>query len=797
MIVRISQKSNSATLYVRRGDKWNWASRLDFNMDAGTNWFQLVNLETRPSQLGKGYASYLQYLVLLYAFSFRIFDVVRITYLNAKPETSENDKDEYFTDRLKTDDNINPVTINPDTQDGAVLMNLLNFPALRKNLVEKYHLEKPVSREDLNNNYNPPIIKNEEIRQFVSDGVLSKYYFKLGLETFRKYSSLVYNNVTKKENNSLRKKANDAWVTGKPQALSDSENKQYVLDLTHLTDAERQRLIDKGKKNLVIFAFSAGGLATRSNGKYTAAYEFNDIKFPAAFRDKTYTRVKLDSAGYGSIYIHASLGLNFIVKALAKEGLNIDLNATKDEIREKGYARLDYDGKDIYLFSSEAQLRIVPGEETLEQYYSQKVGEKQKLLDSGDIKKEEFERYKTALRKGIEWEKGKKGQVLRKSDGRPVTNPAGHWDFLRMIAISGLLNKTKNEGFDFIIHSDLNNPVAHSEDLYLGAFREIIENARKENLPVPVMMWLLCDNLNERGGFIARVKYNNGEERVQLVEGRAMTDADEEFINARPYYNIGTFYIYVDGLLKMFGLDQEGVSYNIDERIKKVEHITNQLNVYMDIKEEPDGEMILPGVQLERIYGDISGVAKSCFALVNRKENLQSIKTDAEANDNARMQTIAEIIYEGFAEVSRATLNAIVKENLQSIKTDAEANDNARMQTIAEIIYEGFAEVSRATLNAIVSLIEKIELEVDVFKSKYGGALSQAGEALLIRLNDLKTILVKYKVSKEELGEALINALAAVRIFEVSETGLSMVVKFNKNYIFNDGLACKFIEVTQ
>ena len=109
--------------------------------------------------------------------------------------------------------------------------------------------------------------------------------------------------------------------------------------------------------------------------------------------------------------------------------------------------------------------------------------------------------------------------------------PPGHFNYYRMLAISGVLAELKNMNVPFIFHSNMNNLSARLYSALTGIFLKEIRKANKENKPVPVSMWLLGHNRGEKkGGLFSIVELENNKRIVQLVEGVGLTPEAKKLI---------------------------------------------------------------------------------------------------------------------------------------------------------------------------------------------------------------------------------------------------------------------------
>ncbi|HNW40091.1 MAG TPA: UTP--glucose-1-phosphate uridylyltransferase, partial [Candidatus Omnitrophota bacterium] len=467
--------------------------------------------------------------------------------------------------------------------------------------------------------------------------------------TSAKYRAAVKNGLTPETNNPIK---------GKILTAPESNIEARIVDLRDEDSPAMDQLKALGKGIKTAFAYSAGGLSSRGGGIFTAKF-----KFPTEIPEIGgigFTEIKFNQAtkaGALPIVILTS----FIRMDAVAEALDLNLEALRKTIVEDGVAFYEIGGLPVYIFAQGVQERIIPTDEALTKYAAKAIAKKdqdlKKQVESKKITPEkaaqELADYTARLNRGIAYEQGKAGQILRLNSGAPVVNPPGHFDFIRYLAVSGVLGALHRDGVRFVFHSNLNNPAANVTDLLKGAFESEIQKAKAEGRPEPVSMFLLGENRGEKGGLLAEVIYENGKHVTQLVEGIALTAEANQLINEAvknktlakifPYFNTATFFLNIEALMDLFNLPKDN-ELTLEERIKLVDVVTAQVPVYMDLKEEADGEMILVGYQLERIYGDITAIAHWVPAVVNRDKHFIPVKEMADIQNAEKMKTLAGVL---------------------------------------------------------------------------------------------------------------------------------------------------------
>ena len=125
---------------------------------------------------------------------------------------------------------------------------------------------------------------------------------------------------------------------------------------------------------------------------------------------------------------------------------------------------------------------------------------------------------------------------------------------------------------------------------------------------------LITRKLDDRGGGLAKI---NGQ--IRLVEGLALPDEKIEFNLS--YYNSNTFWIDIDKLLAVFGLDRNDLADT--ERVKiAVYKMATRMPTYVTIKEVKKRwgkgqEDIYPVTQFEKLWGDMTALPELSCSYLN------------------------------------------------------------------------------------------------------------------------------------------------------------------------------------
>jgi len=139
---------------------------------------------------------------------------------------------------------------------------------------------------------------------------------------------------------------------------------------------------------------------------------------------------------------------------------------------------------------------------------------------------------------------------------------------------------------------------------------------------------VIAKRIEDHGGGLARI---NG--HLRLIEGLALPREEDEF--RLSYYNAATFWIDLDKLLGVFGLDRADLA-NEAKVAAAVRTLAGRLPTYVTIKDVKKRwghgqEDVYPVTQFEKLWGDMTGLADvpSVFTLVDRQRG-QQLKDQAQ-----------------------------------------------------------------------------------------------------------------------------------------------------------------------
>jgi hypothetical protein len=139
---------------------------------------------------------------------------------------------------------------------------------------------------------------------------------------------------------------------------------------------------------------------------------------------------------------------------------------------------------------------------------------------------------------------------------------------------------------------------------------------------------VIARHLEDRGGGLARV-----DGRARLIEGLALPN--EEMESRLRYYNSATYWIEIDGILKVFGLTREALNdeARIDEAVRVM---AAQMPTYITLKDVKrrwgkGQEDIFPVAQFEKLWGDMTALPElDCRFLLVPRVRGQQLKEPAQ-----------------------------------------------------------------------------------------------------------------------------------------------------------------------
>jgi hypothetical protein len=279
--------------------------------------------------------------------------------------------------------------------------------------------------------------------------------------------------------------------------------------------------------------------------------------------------------------------------------------------REKYYGY----GENAYLSpGSNVGLRLVPTVRDLRFAWMEMP---QQLLD------EQAQKVLESLHASLmDWAE-RSGEASDYIDNLPLQclNPVGHWYEIPNMFRNGVLSQVlkKQPKLKYIMVHNIDTMGANIDSGILGRHIE-----SKAGMSVEV----ITRRLEDRGGGLA-----NANGRLRLIEGLAMPREEDEFILS--YYNSATYWIDIDQMLAIFGLDRK--TLDDQEKIKAaVRSLASRMPTYITLKNVKKRwgkgqEDIFPTLQYEKLWGDMTTLPElNCSYIVVPRERGQQLKEPAQ-----------------------------------------------------------------------------------------------------------------------------------------------------------------------
>jgi hypothetical protein len=209
----------------------------------------------------------------------------------------------------------------------------------------------------------------------------------------------------------------------------------------------------------------------------------------------------------------------------------------------------------------------------------------------------------------------------------------GHWYEVPNLLLNGVLHRVLQQ-YPAVQHLLLHNVDTLGAAPDAALFGSHV--ASGSTMTVEVTQRLFEDH----GGGLARI---NG--RLRLVEGLALPS--EEIESSLSFYNTGTYWISVEGLLTAFGLSRADLAD--DHRTHTaVRNLAQRMPSYITIKEVKKRwgrgqEDVFPVAQFERLWGDMTALNEvACqYVEVSRRRG-QQLKDVAQLDPWLRDGSAAE-----------------------------------------------------------------------------------------------------------------------------------------------------------
>lgn len=200
-------------------------------------------------------------------------------------------------------------------------------------------------------------------------------------------------------------------------------------------------------------------------------------------------------------------------------------------------------------------------------------------------------------------------------------NPVGHWyefpNLLRNGRLAALL--AERPRLRYLMMHNIDTLGADLDPAILGWV--ISQQA-------PCVVEVITRRVDDRGGGLARV---NG--RLRLIEGLAVPREEDEF--ALSYYNSNTFWLDIDAMLHLFGLDREALAdtARVDAAVRAMAARMPTYITLKDVKKRwgHGQEDIYPVAQYEKLWGDMTALPElDCRYLAVPRFRGQQLKEQAQ-----------------------------------------------------------------------------------------------------------------------------------------------------------------------
>ncbi len=222
----------------------------------------------------------------------------------------------------------------------------------------------------------------------------------------------------------------------------------------------------------------------------------------------------------------------------------------------------------------------------------------------------------------LNWAKASgEGDDYRDNLAMQCINPIGHWYEIPNLFRSGVLARllTERPGLRYLMMHNIDTLGADVDPAVLGL---VMRQGATMSVEV------INRRIEDRGGGLARV---NG--RLRLLEGLALPREEDEF--CLTYYNSNTFWLEIDGLLALFGLDRRTLAdaARVDEAVRNMAARVPTYITLKDVKRRwgHGQEDIYPVAQYEKLWGDMTALADvTCAYLVVPRLRGQQLKEQAQ-----------------------------------------------------------------------------------------------------------------------------------------------------------------------
>ncbi len=199
----------------------------------------------------------------------------------------------------------------------------------------------------------------------------------------------------------------------------------------------------------------------------------------------------------------------------------------------------------------------------------------------------------------IAWAQGM-GEGTDYTDNIPVQciNPVGHWYEVPNLFRSGVLQQLlrDNPRLQYLMVHNIDTLGVSLDPALVGYL--LMQRA-------PFAVEVVPRRVHDRGGGLARV-----DGRLRLVEGLAIPREEQEF--DLTYYNSNTFWLQIDALLKLFGLDRDSLDDTAAVE-RAIRDMARRMPTYITLKDVKKRwghgqEDVYPVAQYEKLWGDMTAL---------------------------------------------------------------------------------------------------------------------------------------------------------------------------------------------
>jgi hypothetical protein len=380
---------------------------------------------------------------------------------------------------------------------------------------------------------------------------------------------------------------------------------EEIIDVTSGADPRLQNIGQKaladGQAAVVSFAGGAGSRWTHGAGVVKALNPFCKL----GGRHRTFIGVHLAKSRKTSNTSGAGVPHIVTTSYLTHEPIRAYLEARKN---------YNYRGP-LYLSPGRiVGLRLVPMARDMRFVWEEMP---QQLLD------EQAQKVRESLHAALIGWAQKVGEGSDYTDNLPLQclHPVGHWFEIPNLFLNGTLARLlkENPGVRHLLVHNIDTVGTNLDPGLLGLH---IESGAAWTSEV------ITRRIEDRGGGLAKL---NGQ--IRLIEGLALPREEVEF--KLSYYNTGTSWLHIDGLLEVFGLTR-GMLADQLKVAEAVRSVAARMPTYITLKDVKKRwgrgqEDIYPVTQFEKLWGDMTALPEmKCQYVVVSRFRGQQLKETAQ-----------------------------------------------------------------------------------------------------------------------------------------------------------------------